>query len=77
MLPASVAAQSFKAVAWKTCEVGKGDGGVKCFQPFPALPVKTLERPHELALANPAARCQSRFMDDRGTHSNALWWRSF
>ena len=50
MLPDPVAAQGFKAVAWKTREIGEGDGRVEYFQSFPALPIKALERPHEFAL---------------------------
>jgi hypothetical protein len=49
ILPSSVAAQGFKAVARKTREIGEGDGRVEYFPPFPALPVKALERPHEFA----------------------------
>ena len=56
MLPSPVAAQGFKAVAWKTCQIGEGDGRVEYFQSFPALPIKALERPHEFALANSSVR---------------------
>ena len=50
MLPGPVAAQGFKAVAWKTRKIGEGDGCVEYFQSFPALPIKALERPHEFTL---------------------------
>jgi hypothetical protein len=50
MLPSPVAAQGFKAVAWKTRKIGEGDGCVEYFQSFPALPIKALERPHEFTL---------------------------
>jgi hypothetical protein len=49
MLSCSVSLQGFKTIAWKPGEIGKVEGGVKYFEPLPALPVKTLERPHELA----------------------------
>jgi hypothetical protein len=50
ILPGPVASQGFKAVAWKTCQIGEGNGRIEYFSSFPALPIKTLECPHELAL---------------------------
>jgi hypothetical protein len=50
ILPGPVALQSLKAITRKTREVDKRPRGIEYFQPFPALPIKTLERPHELAI---------------------------
>ena len=49
MLPRSVSFQGFKTIAWESCEIGECGRRVKYFEPLPALPIKTLERPHELA----------------------------
>jgi hypothetical protein len=48
--PAPITPQRFKAVAWESREIGEGDGCIEYFQSFPALPIETLERPHEFAL---------------------------
>jgi hypothetical protein len=50
ILTGPIAPQSFKAVTWQAREIGKRDGGIQYFEAFPALPIKTLEGPHELAL---------------------------
>jgi hypothetical protein len=31
MLPGAVASQGFKAVAWKTCQIGEGNGRIEYF----------------------------------------------
>jgi hypothetical protein len=49
VLPSPVAPESFKVVAWKSREIGKGNGCIQYLQSFPSLPVKTLERSYELA----------------------------
>ena len=49
MLPRSVSLQDFKTIAWESCEIGEGCRRIEYFEPLPALPIKTLERPHELA----------------------------
>ena len=49
MLSGPVSSQGLQAIARKTCKVGEGEGGVEYFQSFPSLPIKPLERPHELA----------------------------
>jgi hypothetical protein len=50
ILPGSIAPQGFEAVAWKTGKIGEAERCIEYLQPLPALSVKTLERPHELAL---------------------------
>src|SRR6266404_6182154 len=49
MLPSPVTLQHLEAVTWKAGEIGKGGGRIEYFQPLPTLPLKALERPHELA----------------------------
>jgi hypothetical protein len=57
VLPRSVPLQGFKTIAWESCEIGECGRGVEYFEPLPALPIKTLERPHELALGEKLGTC--------------------
>jgi hypothetical protein len=49
VLPIPVSLQGFKTIAREPCEIGQCGGRIKYFEPLPALPIKTLERPDELA----------------------------
>ena len=50
MLARSIASQRFEPIARETREVGQGQGCIEYFKSLPPLPIKALERPHELAL---------------------------
>ena len=55
-MPSPITPQRFKAVARESREIGEGDGRIEYFQSFPALPIETLERPHEFALCESSVR---------------------
>jgi|SRR4051794_35300992 hypothetical protein len=50
ILACSIAPQCFKPVTRKAREVGQGQGRIEYFKSLPSLPIKALERPHELSL---------------------------
>jgi hypothetical protein len=49
VLPRSISLQGFKTIAREAREIGEGGGCLEYFEALPALPIESLERPHEFA----------------------------